>query len=38
VHKEMQEIEQMRAQEKLLDKAPSFDRFLNFDEVRINLI
>lgn len=29
----MQEIEQMRAREKAQRKAPSFDRFLNYEEV-----
>jgi hypothetical protein len=33
VQKQREEVERMRADEKALGKAPSFDRYLNYDEV-----
>jgi hypothetical protein len=33
VQKQREEIERMRAEEKVQGKAPSFDRYLNYDEV-----
>jgi hypothetical protein len=34
IKQEREEIDRMRAKEKITNRAPALDRFLNFDEVK----